>query len=169
MPILAAGEAAIRQELDRVLQSPGFARNERMSRFLQFVVQRTVEGRSAELKETVIATEVFGRPPDYNPKQDAIVRTEAGRLRARLGEYYSTEGASDAVVIELPRGDPRGNRSGRRQRRVAHFDKYPHFAPPHNSRRERRVLPVGAASRLTAEFSRLVALSSLRASFGLIG
>src|SRR5580658_8466691 len=104
MPILAPDEAAIRQQMDRVLQSPGFARNERMSRFLQFVVQRTVEGRSAELKETVIATEVFGRPPDYNPKQDAIVRTEAGRLRARLGEYYSTEGASDPVVIELPRG-----------------------------------------------------------------
>src|SRR5580658_7341500 len=104
MPILAADEAAIRQQLDRVLQSPGFARNERMSRFLQFVVQRTVEGRSAELKETVIAIEVFGRPADYNPKQDAIVRTEAGRLRARLGEYYSSEGASDPVVIELPRG-----------------------------------------------------------------
>jgi len=104
MQTLAPDEAAIRQQLDRVLQSPGFARNERMSRFLRFVVQRTVEGRSAELKETVIATEVFGRPPDYNPKQDAIVRTEAGRLRARLGEYYSTEGAGDPVVIELPRG-----------------------------------------------------------------
>ena len=104
MPPLAPDEAAIRQQLDRVLQSPGFARNERMSRFLQFVVLLTVEGRGAELKETVIATEVFGRPSDYNPKQDAIVRTEAGRLRARLGEYYSTEGASDSVVIDLPRG-----------------------------------------------------------------
>src|ERR1700679_1749771 len=104
MPILAADEAAIRQQLDRVLQSPGFARNERMSRFLQFVVQRTVEGRSAELKETVIATEVFGRPPDYNPKQDAVVRTEAGRLRARLAEYYHGGGAGDPVIIELPKG-----------------------------------------------------------------
>ncbi|MGO9261718.1 MAG: hypothetical protein ACLQU1_36260 [Bryobacteraceae bacterium] len=75
-----------------------------MSRFLQFVVQRSLEGRSAELKETVIATEVFGRPADYNPKRDAIVRTEAGRLRARLGEYYLAEGANDPLVIELPRG-----------------------------------------------------------------
>ena len=104
MPTLVPDEAAVRQQLDRVLQSPGFARNERMSRFLQFVVQRSMEGRSAELKETVIAHEVFGRSPDYDPKHDAIVRTEAGRLRARLGEYYSTEGASDPLVIELPRG-----------------------------------------------------------------
>ncbi len=104
MPTLVPEAAAIRQQLDRILQSPGFARNERMSGFLQFVVQRCVDGRSSELKETVIAIEVFGRPPDYNPKQDAIVRTEAGRLRARLTEYYSAEGANDPVVIELPRG-----------------------------------------------------------------
>ena len=38
------------------------------------------------------------------PAQDSIVRTEAGRLRARLGEYYLGEGRSDALVIELPKG-----------------------------------------------------------------
>jgi len=104
MPTLAPDEASIRRELERILKSPGFAHNERMSRFLQFVVDRTLEGRSAELKETVIGSEIFGRPPAYNPKQDAIVRTEAGRLRARLGEYYSTAGAGDLLIIELPRG-----------------------------------------------------------------
>src|SRR5271170_3640906 len=95
MPPVAPEEAAVRQELDRILRSTGFVRNERMSRFLQFVVERSLEGRGAELKETVIANEVFSRPADYNPKQDAIVRTEAGRLRARLGEYYLAEGAND--------------------------------------------------------------------------
>ena len=95
MPTLGPDQASIRRELERILKSPGFAHNERMSRFLQFVVDRTLEGRSAELKETVIGSEIFGRPPAYNPKQDAIVRTEAGRLRARLGEYYSTAGADD--------------------------------------------------------------------------
>jgi len=38
------------------------------------------------------------------PTQDSIVRTEAGRLRARLGEYYKGEGNGDALVIELPKG-----------------------------------------------------------------
>src|SRR5262249_29463573 len=57
-----------------------------------------------ELKETSIGVEVFGRPADYDPKQDSIVRTEAGKLRTRLAEYYGGEGAGDAIVIELPKG-----------------------------------------------------------------
>lgn len=95
---------AIRQELERVLSSSGFARNERLSRFLRFVVGRHLEGRDEEIKESLIAVEVFGRRPDYDPKQDSIVRTEAGRLRARLIEYYAGEGNGDPVVIEVPKG-----------------------------------------------------------------
>jgi TolB-like protein len=95
---------AARRQLERVLESPGFKRNERMSRFLRFLVERHLEGREDELKESVIGIEVFGRRPDYNPKQDAIVRTEAGRLRARLSEYYLTEGKDTPLVIDLPKG-----------------------------------------------------------------
>jgi serine/threonine-protein kinase len=90
--------------LERVLASPGFARNERLSRFLRFVVERHLEGKDAEIKESLLAIEVFGRPPDYDPKQDPIVRTEASRLRARLSEYYVGEGKDDPLVIELPKG-----------------------------------------------------------------
>jgi TolB-like protein/tetratricopeptide (TPR) repeat protein len=95
---------AVRKQLDRILASPGFCRNERLSRFLRFVVERHLEGRDPELKESLVAIEVFGRKPDYDPKQDSIVRTEAGRLRARLIEYYASDGSCDLVVIELPKG-----------------------------------------------------------------
>src|SRR5580692_1729114 len=104
MTPIEPAERAIGRQLERILASAGFARNERLSRFLRFVVERHVEGRDSELKETVIAIEVFGRKPDYNPKQDAIVRTEAGRLRSRLGQYYSGAGKTDRLVIELPKG-----------------------------------------------------------------
>ena len=97
-------EAAVRRQLARVLESPGFSRNERLSRFLRFVVERHLESGGDGLKESVIGVEVFGRRPDYNPKQDAIVRNEAGRLRARLGEYYTGQGKDDALIIELPKG-----------------------------------------------------------------
>ena len=50
-------------ELQRLLESPGFARNERMSRFLRFIVERHLEGRDGELKESLIGIEVFGRKP----------------------------------------------------------------------------------------------------------
>ena len=99
----AVGKAA-RRQLEQVLASPGFVRNERLSRFLRFVVERHVEGRDQELKESLIAIEVFGRPPGYDPKQDPIVRTEASRLRARLSEYYLTGGKNDPMIIELPKG-----------------------------------------------------------------
>lgn len=92
------------RQLDRILSSPGFSRNERMSRFLRLVVERHLEGRDEELKESLIGVGVFGRRPDFDPKQDSIVRTEAGRLRARLAEYYAGDGRDDPFVIELPKG-----------------------------------------------------------------
>jgi Tol biopolymer transport system component len=94
----------VRRRLERVLASPGFIRNERMSRFLRFLAERHLEGSDNQLKESVIAVEVFGRKPDHDPSQDSIVRTEAGRLRARLAEYYVGEGKDDGIVIELPKG-----------------------------------------------------------------
>lgn len=95
---------AARRELQRVLASPGFARNERLRRFLRFLTDQHLEGNDDQLKESVIAVEVFARTPDHDPAQDSIVRTEAGRLRARLAEYYLGAGKDDELVIELPKG-----------------------------------------------------------------
>jgi tetratricopeptide (TPR) repeat protein len=102
---MRGGESVtLRRQLDRILASPGFAQNERLSRFLGFLVEWQLEGRESELKESVIGIEVFGRRPDYTPKRDAIVRTEAAQLRARLTEYYANGGKRDALVIEVPKG-----------------------------------------------------------------
>src|SRR5499427_10548592 len=105
-PAESAGKRNVgtQNQLERILQSPGFVRNDRLSRFLRFVVERHLQDRDNELKESLIAIEVFGRPPGYDPKRDPIVRAEASRLRARLSEYYLAQGKDDPVVIELPRG-----------------------------------------------------------------
>jgi Flp pilus assembly protein TadD len=94
----------VRRELDRVLSSAGFSKNERLSRFLRFVVERHLEGKDGELKESVVGVEVFGRKPGFDPKIDGIVRTEAVRLRARLDKYYGSEGVGDPLIIEMPKG-----------------------------------------------------------------
>src|SRR5579862_866662 len=104
MQLGASNGQNVRTELDRVLASDGFSRNERMSRFLRFLVERHLQGRSGEIKESLIAVEVFGRKPDYDPKRDPVVRTEAVRLRARLDKYYAGEGRQNALIIELPKG-----------------------------------------------------------------
>jgi len=104
MPTAEPDVAAARRQLNRVLASDGFSRNERLARFLRFVVEQHLEGKDAEIKESVIAVEVFGRGSDHDPKQNSIVRNEAARLRARLNEYYVGDGKNDGLIIELPKG-----------------------------------------------------------------
>jgi TolB-like protein len=94
----------VRTQLQKVLSSRGFSRNDRLSGFLRFVVEQELSGRGDELKESIIGVEYFGRRPDYDVRQDSIVRNEAGKLRARLAEYYVDEGAADGLIIELPKG-----------------------------------------------------------------
>jgi TolB-like protein/Flp pilus assembly protein TadD len=104
MPSLETEAQAVRRQLERVLKSPGFSRNERLSGFLRFVVEGHLDGKDPELKESVIAVEVFGRSPDFDSRLDPVVRTEAVRLRARLSDYYLKDGKTDALVIDLPKG-----------------------------------------------------------------
>lgn len=94
----------VQEQLERILSSPGFAQNERLSSFLRFVVERELEGKAHELKESLLGIEVFRRTPGYDPKQDSIVRTEAAKLRDRLAKYYAAAGAADPVRIDLPKG-----------------------------------------------------------------
>ena len=42
--------AAIRVQLEKILASEAFARADRMSRFLRFIVQETLKGKGAQLK-----------------------------------------------------------------------------------------------------------------------
>ena len=93
----------VRQQLDRILASAAFAEAERAKSLLRFVVERTLDGRAWEIKESVIALEVLGRNSSFDSKSDPIVRVEAGRLRDRLSSYYEAEGEEDAVLISLPR------------------------------------------------------------------
>ena len=96
--------ADITAELDRVLASKGFAAAGRLSRLFRHVVEKTVAGEADQLKEYAVGVEVFDRDDKYDPRLDAIVRVEAGRLRSRLDEYYNGEGAASPIRISLPRG-----------------------------------------------------------------
>jgi TolB-like protein len=94
----------VRLQLDRVLASDTFASAARLSRFLRFVVERTLAGEGDGLKEYTIGVEVFDRDGDYDPRIDSIVRVEAARLRTKLGEYYGGPGAADPVIIQMRKG-----------------------------------------------------------------
>jgi serine/threonine-protein kinase len=91
-------------QLQRILQSPLFTKTEKVSRLLEYVVKETLAGHASQIKEFVLGVEVYKRRDDYDPKTDAIVRVEAGRLRTKLEQYYALEGQADPIHIELPKG-----------------------------------------------------------------
>jgi TolB-like protein len=100
---------AVHGELERVLASAPFANSRRSQRFLRFVVEASLNNVEESLKEFAIAVDVFERNTSYDPSIDATVRVEAGRMRARLREYYAEAGRNDPIIIEVPKGGYRAN------------------------------------------------------------
>lgn len=97
-------ERESRTELCRLLSDPDFRLTERNRNFLTFVATEMFEGRSATVKAYTIAVDVFGRPDNFDPIADPIVRIEATRLRAALAQYYEYNMEEGRIRIELPRG-----------------------------------------------------------------
>lgn len=95
---------SIRRHLAHIVGSSRFRESARMSGFLSFVVERTLEGRDAEIKEISIGIEVYGRGEEFDPQTDSIVRVEASRLRSKLRDYYLEEGQKEPWRIDLPKG-----------------------------------------------------------------
>jgi hypothetical protein len=93
-------EAAI----ERLVASHSLHGSESLCKLLRYLAKQAVEHPGVQVKEYQIATEVFGRQANFDPQLDSMVRVQAGRLRAKLTEYYGTEGASDTYMVELPKG-----------------------------------------------------------------
>ena len=96
-------QEVIRETLRALLDYPQFRRSRRYPAFLEFVVFNTLAGRTDQLKERVVAEEVFGRSGDYDPSNDPIVRYTAGEVRKRMALYFS-EHPEAPVRIDLPPG-----------------------------------------------------------------
>ena len=108
----------IRVQLKKILASPIFQSSARLSNFLAYAVNRTLEGKLDEMTQQSIGAIVFERS-DFDATADSAVRVEAGRLRAKLREYYTFEGTADPIAINLPKGryipsfaSTSGNRQG---------------------------------------------------------
>jgi hypothetical protein len=96
--------AEILAQLQLLLGGPHFKNSRRCQALLQHVVTAAVQGRHDLLKERVIGAEVFGREPDYDTNQDAVVRNAAAEVRKRLAQHYLEPGHEAEIRIELPLG-----------------------------------------------------------------
>ncbi|RPJ59471.1 MAG: hypothetical protein EHM23_14010 [Acidobacteria bacterium] len=96
--------AEVQQEVEKILKSEHFRSSEKLSRFLQYICRKHVEGTAGELNEYLLGLEVFDRKPGFSPSEDSIVRVRAHELRRRLREYYAAERQASRIRITLPKG-----------------------------------------------------------------
>jgi hypothetical protein len=103
-PSLPPGDAEIRAALERIATSQQLRGAPRLVAFLRYAVERTLAGRSSQIKSYTIAVEALAREPSFDPQTDPIVRVEASRLRHALARYYGGDGRDDPILIDFPRG-----------------------------------------------------------------
>src|SRR6202163_1285451 len=95
----------IQAEIEKLANSSVLHGSESLCKLLRYIAKHALDHPGAPLKEYQIATEVFGRQDNFDPQVDSMVRVQAGRLRAKLAEYYSGDAATDdPVLVELPKG-----------------------------------------------------------------
>src|SRR5437870_11754636 len=88
-------------QIDRLISSHVLHGSESLCKLLRYFADHPLNHPGVPLKEYQIATEVFGTPADSDPQSDSTIRGQAGRLRVKLADYYSSEGADDALLLEL--------------------------------------------------------------------
>ena len=94
----------ISHQLDSMLASPNFTATPQQTAFLKYVVNQTLAGNADRIKGYTVATEVFGRGPEFNQSLDPVVSIQAARLRRALDRYYLTAGKHDPIRIDIPKG-----------------------------------------------------------------
>ena|SRR5450631_2443109 len=94
----------ILRQVKKILSHPLFIRSGILRRFLLYIIQETLSGRTNTLKEYTIAIGVLKKPVDFNPKNNCIVRIHAARLRNRLTNYYQETNQDNDLIISVPKG-----------------------------------------------------------------
>lgn len=87
-----------------MLASDSFRSAEALRRLLSYLAEAHLSGTDRQLKEYTIGRDVMGKPDNYDPRVDASVRVQVGKLRQRLERYYSTEAPGSPYLLTLPKG-----------------------------------------------------------------
>jgi hypothetical protein len=102
---IAGFEGDLRWELvQRIVESPHLIGSARLRDFLLHVTACAIRETPEEATEQQIGIQVFQRAPGFNSSEDSIVRSQARLLRLKLAAYFKAEGASEPLIIEIPKG-----------------------------------------------------------------
>jgi TolB-like protein len=94
----------IHVQIQKIFRCSVFSVSDILRRFLSYIIEETLAGRSNTIKEYTIAVNVLNKPVSFKPQHDAIVRIHAGRLRRALNYYYKEAGLADDIEISVPKG-----------------------------------------------------------------
>jgi hypothetical protein len=100
----AADRERCLDQIERLTHSHALRKAESLCKLLRYLADHALTQPGMPLKEYQIATEVFGRPADFDPQVDSAIRVQAGRLRLKLLDHYSHEGLADPILVEMPTG-----------------------------------------------------------------
>ena len=95
---------AERTEFDSVLQSRLLLRSPGVLKIANYLARKYFAGDSDQIKEYNIAVDGLGKPPDFDPKRDSIVRVEVHRLRKKIEQYYKTDGCHHELRLVIDPG-----------------------------------------------------------------
>lgn len=86
------------------MNGPQLRRSARLRDLLLYIGRKSIREHANDLKEQDIGVAVFARPPAYDTGQDNIVRVNVTELRKRIDTYFLNEGATENLLLDIPRG-----------------------------------------------------------------
>jgi hypothetical protein len=130
LPLTSDEVVQVWRTLDDLLQSPPLRATAQCQHLLRYIVEHTLSGDTALLRERVIGADVFGRRADYEPAEDPVVRIRAADLRKRLALYYQSLPHVPELKIDVPSGSYRAVFTWRRDDDSATGPPAPVAVPP---------------------------------------
>jgi len=104
VPVRKTAPDECRALIEQLQASQTLQRSPRLRELLAYLATATLEENVAGLKETAIGCAVYGRPAGYNTNDDNVVRMGVSQLRRKLAEYFASEGKTDPIQVDIPKG-----------------------------------------------------------------
>src|SRR5260370_28585193 len=90
-------------QVGKIVSSDVLRSSESLCHLLGYLARHAISEPGSSAKEYQIATEVFGRSPDFDPRLDSTGRVQTSRLRSKLAEYYAGPVAENPIIVEVPK------------------------------------------------------------------
>lgn len=101
---LRVSETQLLDALHRITAATSVGNVESLRSLLTYLVRQSIERPGEPIRENRIASEVFGKSENFDPRQDSTVRVQISRLRSKLNKYYQSDGTSDPWILDIPKG-----------------------------------------------------------------